>query len=71
MFAVLEEDCKVNEYENVIINLSEDKKQTIKEHFPKADAVVIIPNPEVFIEDVRKSIGTEIKAEKVNYFHID
>lgn len=71
MFAVLEEDCKVNEYENVIINLSEDKKQTIKEHFSKADAVVIIPNPEVFIEDVRKSIGTEIKAEKVNYFHID
>lgn len=71
MFAVFEEDCKVDEYGNTIINLSNDKKQTIREHFPNADAVVIIPNPEEFIEDIRKSIGTEIKAEKVNYFHID
>jgi len=54
-----------------IINLSDDKKQTIREHFPNADAVAVIPNPEEFIEDVKRSIGTEIKAEKVNYFHID
>ena len=50
---------------------SDDKKQTIREHFPNADAVAVIPNPEEFIEDVKRSIGTEIKAEKVNYFHID
>lgn len=71
MFAVFEEDCKSDEDGNLIINLSDDKKQTIKEHFPNADAVAVIPNPRVFIEDIRKSIGTEIKAEKVNYFHID
>ena len=70
MFAVYEDDCKVDNG-NVIINLSDNKKQTIREHFPNADAVVVIPNPEVFIEDIRRSIGTEIKAEKVNYFHID
>lgn len=71
MFAVYEEDCKVDEYGNTIINLSSEKKQTIREHFPNADAVAVIPNPKEFIEDIRKSIGTEIKAEKVNYFNID
>lgn len=71
MFAVYEDDCKVNDTGTLIINLSEDKKQTIREHFPNADAVVVIPNPEIFIEDVKRSIGTEIKAGRVNYFHID
>lgn len=71
MFAVYENDCKVDDAGNLIINLSNDKKKTIREHFPNADAVAIIPNPEVFIEDVKRSIGTEIKAERVNYFHID
>ena len=71
MFAVYEDNCKVDDVGNLIINLSDDKKKTIREHFPNADAVVIIPNPEVFIEDVKRSIGTEIKTEKVNYFHID
>ena len=63
--------CKVDITGASIINLSDDKKQTIREHFPNADAVAVIPNPEEFIEDVKRSIGTEIKAEKVNYFHID
>ena len=54
MFAVYEDDCKVDITGASIINLSDDKKQTIREHFP-----------------VKRSIGTEIKAEKVNYFHID
>lgn len=71
MFAVYEEDCKENDDGSIVINLSDDKKQTIREHFPNADAVAIIPNPEVFIEDIRNSIGTEVKAEKVLYFHID
>ena len=71
MFAVYEDDCKVDITGASIINLSDDKKQTIREHFPNADAVAVIPNPEEFIEDVKRSIGTEIKAEKVNYFHID
>lgn len=71
MFAVYEEDCKFDEHGNTIVNLSRDKKQTIREHFPNADAVAAIPNPEAFIEDISKSIGTDIKAVKVNYFHID
>lgn len=71
MFAVYEDDCKVDDAGTLIINLSDDKKQTIREHFPNADAVAVIPNPEIFIEDVKRSIGTEIKAERVNYFHID
>ena len=61
MFAVYEEDCKIDNDGTVSINLSDDKKQTIRDHFPNADAVAIIPNPEVFIEDIRNSIGTEIK----------
>lgn len=71
MFSVYEEDCKKDDDGRILINLSDDKKQTIREHFPNADAVAIIPNPEVFIEDIRNSIGTEIKAENVHYFHID
>ena len=71
MFAVYEDDCKANDNGDIEINLSEDKKQTIREHFPNADAVAIISNPEVFVEDIKKSIGTEIKAENVHYFHID
>lgn len=71
MFAVYEEDCKEDDDGRIMINLSDDKKQTIRAHFPNADAVAIIPNPEVFIEDIRNSIGTEIKAENVHYFHID
>lgn len=71
MFTVYEEDCKEDDDGKIVINLSEDKKQTIREHFPNADAVAIVPNPEVFIEDIRNSIGTEIKAENVHYFHID
>lgn len=71
MFAVYEEDCKVEEKGNTTIYLTSDKKQTIREHFPNADAVAVISNPETFIEDIRRSIGTEIKAEKVNYFQIE
>ena len=71
MFAVYEEDCKVDEHGNTIINLSSNEKKTIREHFPNADAVAVILNPEAFIEDISKSIGTDIKAGKVNYFYID
>lgn len=70
MFAVYEDDCKVDitELQSSIFQMI---KTDYQEHFPNADAVAVIPNPEEFIEDVKRSIGTEIKAEKVNYFHID
>lgn len=71
MFAVYEEDCNINDNGEMEINLSEEKKQTIREHFPNADAVVVIPNPEKFIEDVNGSIGFDIKVGSVHYYHID
>lgn len=37
MFAVYEDDCKVDDAGTLIINLSDDKKQTIREHFPNAE----------------------------------
>lgn len=71
MFAVFEEDCKTNENGDTLICLSDDKKATIRQHFPNADSVAIIPNPEQFINDVINSIGCEIKHDIVHYFHID
>lgn len=71
LFAVYEDDCIEKPNGEILISLSEEKKKTIRGHFPKADAVVVIPNPRVFIDDVRKSIGTEIKSESVHYFNID
>ncbi|MGN0619310.1 MAG: hypothetical protein ACI4J7_09855 [Ruminiclostridium sp.] len=71
LFAVYEDDCIVDSNGKVAISLSEEKKNTIREHFPNADSVVVIPNPDSFVDDVRKSIGTEIKAESVHYFNID
>ena len=46
MFAVYEEDCKIDNDRTVSINLSDDKKQTIRDHFPNIDSVAIIPNPD-------------------------
>lgn len=71
LFSVYDDDCTVKEDGNLIIQLSDEKKQIIREHFPNADAVVVIDNPDVFIEDIKKSIGCEIKADIVHYFNID
>lgn len=71
MFAVYEEDCKIDDNGELVVDLSDEKKQTIYEHFPDADAVVVIPNPDKFINDIKRSIGFDIKAENVHYFHID
>lgn len=40
MFAAYDEECKIYNDGTVCINLSDDKKQTIRDHFPNADAVV-------------------------------
>lgn len=71
LFAVYKDDCIENQDGEIIISLSDEKIKIIQEHFPNADAVVIIQNPEDFINDVKKSIGTEIKAASVQYFNID
>lgn len=64
MFAVYEDDCKVDITGASIINLSDDKKQTIREHFPNADAVAVIPNPEEFIEDVKEVSVLRLRLKK-------
>lgn len=71
MFAVYEEDCNTNDNGELVINLSKEKKQTIREHFPNANAVVIISNPDQFINDINESRGFDIKADRVHYYHID
>jgi len=71
LFSVYDDDCIINENGQYIINLSDKKKETIKSHFPKANAVAVISKPWIFLDDVSKSIGYEIKHDKVHYFHID
>lgn len=71
MFAVGEKDFSVDGKGNLIIDLSEKVKQTIREHFPKADTVGIIKDPDAFIQDIVDTIGCEVKHEKVHYFYID
>lgn len=71
LFSVYEEDCVIDKNGQYKINLSEEKKEMIKEHFPKANAVAIITEPYKFLDDIRKSIGCEIKHGEVHYFQID
>ena len=71
MFAVYEDDCVVDEAGNTIICLSDEKKQTIREHFPNADGVVVISDPDTFLDDIKNTIGTNVKFESVHYFNID
>lgn len=71
MFAVGKNDCSFDKLGNPLINLSEDVKKTIKNHFPNADSVGIIKDPDSFIHDVENTIGYEVKHDKVHYFHID
>ena len=71
LFAVFEEDCSYDSDGNIIINLSDQTKKIITEHFPKANSVAIIDNPDSFVHDIEQSIGYEIKHELVGYFNLD
>ena len=71
LFSVYEEDCDADFTDGINIKLSEQIKQTIRNHFPNADAVAIIDDPNQFLRDVEDSIGTEIKHGEVQYFYID
>lgn len=70
MFACLEKDCVENEDGTLSIKLSDDIKQNIITHFPKADTVAIIKEPQQFIKDVHSTIGSDCKSDLVNYFHL-
>lgn len=71
LFSVFPKDCYVDEAGNKRIKLSDELKDTIRNHFPKADAVAIVKQPERLVDDIRKSIGYNIKAELVHYFNIE
>ncbi len=70
LFACFEKDCLVKDDGTLSIELSEDIKQNIIAHFPKADTVAIIKKPQQFIDDVRSTIVTECKSDLINYFHL-
>ena len=53
------------------VRLSDDVKSAIRSHFPKADAVIEIRNPEQFVREVTSSIGCSTKDELVHYFNIE
>lgn len=71
LFTVYGRDCYVDNNGDLKIRLSDKTKQTIREHFPNADAVAIIRNPKQFLLDVAETIGCEVKHELVHYFFID
>lgn len=71
LFVIYEDDCTIDSEGKLHITLSDEKKKTIRKHFPKADGVVIINNPDQFIEDVKNSIGHVIKSDEVHYYNID
>lgn len=70
LFACQEKDCTRNEDGSRSFHLSSETISTIKEHFPKADSVVIIDNPEQFVSDVTTSLNTDVKHGLVNYFNL-
>lgn len=71
LFAVYDDDCVADNEGILHINLSDEKKKTIREHFPKADGVVIIENPDQFINDIKNTIGYDVKNDEVHYYNID
>lgn len=71
LFAVFEKDCVYDNEGNVQIKLSPQTKNVIRKHFPNADSVAIIDNPEMFLRDIEQSIGYQVKHELVGYYHLD
>lgn len=71
LFAVYDDDCTIDEQGNAKIMISASKQRIIREHFPNADSVGIISEPEQFLNDITNSVGTRVIHEPVHYFHID
>lgn len=71
LFSVYDDDCLIDKSGKYIINISKEKQTIIRKHFPNADTVAIISDPNKFIEDIVSSIGCSIKYDRVHYFNID
>lgn len=70
LFACYEKDCTINAEGKLEFHLSEEIERNVREHFPKANAVAIIENPEQFVTNVKSSIKTECVSGEVNYFNL-
>ena len=71
MYEVAENDCIRNGNGTIQIKIPADKIQIIKNHFPNADGVVVIHNPDVFLRDIISTINHPIKVDRVHYYNID
>lgn len=70
LFACYEKDCTQLEDGSLQFHISDEIKESIVEHFPKADSVAIIHDPKHFVDSVITSIGSEVKHGEVNYFNL-
>jgi len=71
LFSVYEKDCSIGEDGTYTISLSDEIKHVIREHFPEANAVVVITDPDLFLHEIEDSIGVNCKMEQVHYFNIE
>lgn len=71
MFTVYDSDCFQDNMGKYSICLSKETKAIIRKHFPAADTVAIIDDPQQFVQDVNNSIGCRIVTGQVQYFNID
>ena len=69
LFACNEKDCTLHNDGTLEFHFTDETKKSIRKHFPKADSVAIIKNPDKFITNVKETIGTESVSELVNYFN--
>ena len=58
------ENCSYSQdSKNYRIQIAEEQRKLISEHFPKADTVLLIKNPVAFVENVKMNIGFEVSAK--------
>lgn len=70
LFACNEKDCTLHNDGTLEFHFTDETKKSIRKHFPKADSVAIIKNPDKFIINVEKTIGTVVFSDLVRYFDI-
>ena len=72
MTAGSESDCETyiskSEY---VIKFNEDYKNEIKSNFPKAEAALIILEPDTFLRKLKDTISGSVKADVIHYYNYD
>lgn len=63
-------DCSYfNNEKDYRIQFSEKKHHIISEHFPKADSVLLIKNPQHFLDNLKSNIGYKCYENLVQYYN--